>query len=83
MTAEVCEENETCDAEPPQIVQGSVADIARYMSYSQPADMRLEVALRKLPCIFKGQTSQHCILVESQSDYENSFAFSDPDGLNA
>ena len=49
LTAEVCEENKDCDADSPQVIRGSVADIARYMSYMKPADARLEVALRKLP----------------------------------
>ena len=50
MTAEsVCEDESDCDDVSPQLIQGSVADVARYLSYSQPADARLEVALRKLP----------------------------------
>ena len=45
------ESHEECEAESqtPQIVRGSVADIARYMSYMKPADARLEVRLQTLP----------------------------------
>ena len=45
------ESHEECEAESqtPQIVRGSVADVARYMSYMKPADARLEIKIQKLP----------------------------------
>ena len=43
-TEEVCQEESKS-----QIIKGSVADIARYMSYMKPADARLEVTLHPLP----------------------------------
>ena len=49
LAAEVFDETENWDDDSPQIIQGSTADIARYMSYMKPADARLEVELRKLP----------------------------------
>ena len=45
------ESHEECETESqtPRIVRGSVADIARYMSYMKPTDARLEVTLQKRP----------------------------------
>ena len=44
-TEQVCHEECESESQTPQIVRGSVADIARYMSYIKPADARLEVTI--------------------------------------